>query len=164
MMCAISMQEWTDLLSVVLWPLVAVIVLIAFRKLIFAAFGKMKSFRIKDIEAEFYKREKELTETEIMPLQDEITSLEERIDGLESQLALQNQQTENHSGNKSDEELLQEVKSLLSEGPYRWRSVNKLAMVSNRNVSSLIPILQQDPAIVTEKNKAGKIIVRLVSR
>lgn len=164
MLHQISVKEWTDLLAVVLWPAVVIIVLIAFRKLIFAAFSKMKSFRVKDVEAEFYEREKQLTEREIMPLQDEIAGLETRIASLEKKIRELQKEDETEHVEKNPDELRAELKAMLAEGPYRWRSVNKLAMVSGAKPEKLLPILEVEPGIVIQTNRAGKHIVRLESR
>ncbi|MGC9332190.1 MAG: hypothetical protein ACP5DZ_10005 [Bacteroidales bacterium] len=53
-----------------------------------------------------------------------------------------------------------ELKAVLAESPYRRRSVNKLAMVSGTKPEKLLPILEIEPGIVIETNRAGKHIVR----
>jgi septal ring factor EnvC (AmiA/AmiB activator) len=164
MVTQISIQEWSELLSVILWPAVVIIVLFAFRKIIFKAFGKMKSFRVKDVEAEFYEREKQLTETEIMPLQDEIASLEERINSLETKISQYQTEDQAEQAEKDPETLRKELKSILSTGPYRWRSVNKLSMVSGASPEKLLPLLKNEQDIVIETTRSGKYIARLESR
>ncbi|MFO7879772.1 MAG: hypothetical protein ACQES0_10215 [Bacteroidota bacterium] len=164
MLVALNLQEWTELLSVIMWPLVVIAILLMFRKFIIAGFSKVKSFRVRDIEAEFYEREKELTETEIMPLQDEITSLENRIEAMENKIDHHEGLTQKPGEEQSESELRETLKSVLGEGPYRWRTVNKLMMLSGATAPEVIKLLENDPDVILQQTRAGKQIARLKSR
>lgn len=124
-----------------------------------------KSFSVSDLPEEL--------DENFAPLNDDITDLKEQFAQLEKRLesltdtALPNKPPDEPQA--LDEIALEHAKGVilkaLKEGQYRWRSIDRLAiiaMVSKEQVQSILRSLGTD--VVVSIGKSGRTIARLASR
>lgn len=62
------------------------------------------------------------------------------------------------------EKALERMKDALATGQWRWRSIERLAIIGAVSENQAIDILRKDAEIVFGRGKSGNLIARLKSR
>lgn len=150
-----------ELIGHIVWPLVIVVFLFLFKGKIVSLFKAIKKLKFSDIEAEFEEREKEFAEQDISPLVDEIDGLNKRIEKLELEYKSLSNTEPIQEECIDDNEVNTLIIGALANGPYRWRSIPKLASISNLTEEQILKILRKDINVVISKGKSGRKIARL---
>ncbi len=152
-----------DFIGHVIWPVILLLFIATFRGKISTLFESIKRLKFADIEAEFDKREKTFAEEEVSPLNDEMDGIVERIKLLELELA--QLRKEPITKEVLDEEAIKSrIMDALEKGLKRWRSIQRLAVLSGANEDEVLKILRNENSVVLGQGKSGRQIARLKNR
>ena len=163
-----TFSQINELIGHLIWPLLLLIFAFLFKGKISLLLNNLKKIKFSDIEAEFNEREKKFAEQDISPLNDEIDGLHQRIAKLEKAiLSYTSKTTEKLRGGQSIDEASARNRILdaLENNQYRWRSIPKLASISGVSEEEVLEILRKDSNnIVLSKGKSGRRIARLKNK
>jgi hypothetical protein len=155
------------------WPFLAFVFLFAFilifrrqikrvldRGDITISWGENRSIRLRDLS--------ESLDEEFDPLHDEIEALKEAVSALQAKAQVPSSGQIEPMGEQLSEQArkdaLRRMKNALTTGKWRWRSIERLAVIGAVTESQAIDILRSDPEVVLSRGKSGNQIARLKSR
>ena len=159
-----TFSNWIELIGHLIWPVAILIFLCLYKDKISTLFDSIRKLKFADFEAEFDKIEKTLAEQEVSPLNDEIDSLRKRIEKLEKDSGVVKKPKSSEEPKMDEVTMKNRVIEAIENGPYRWRSIPRIASISGITENRVLEILRNDVNVVLSKGKSGKRIARLKNK
>jgi predicted nuclease with TOPRIM domain len=124
------------------------------------SWGEGRSIRLRELS--------ESLDEELDPIRDEVEALKKAVDSLQSKVQMpQSERLEPKLEKTADQEkevALRRMKEALTSGKWRWRSIDRLAVIGGVSESEAMDILRNDPDVIFSIGKSGRTIARLKSR
>lgn len=157
----LKLLDWPFLLFVFLCFFVAIfkkqLLGILNRGDITVSWGKDRTIRLREL-SDSLDEELDPIREDIRALKDDLEMLKERGQG--KGVALQSS-----AGISSDKTAaLKRMKDALADGRFRWRSLERLAIIGALNEDNAVDLLRSDPEVVFSLGKSGRRIARLQMR
>lgn len=153
-----------DLIGHLIWPTIVLVFILIFRGKILNLFDSLKKLKFSDIEAEFEEREKTFAEQEVSPLNDELDGLIKRIEKLEQASQVKEKEKSADEPKHDEKAIKNKITDALENGPYRWRSIPKLASLSGTTENEVLEILRMDNNVILSMGKSGRRIARMKNK
>ena len=158
----------TELLKIFTWPLTILIILVFFKEPLLDLIRNIKKIKKGDFEAEFDKKADELVAQEVIPIQDQLDKFRKEIEERLEQEFLGGEKIKSRStGMLTDEPSTEDVISTrvfnaLQNGPYEWRSIDRLAMEAATSNEKVLEILRKDDNVKLSRGRSGRQIARFL--